>query len=58
MSLCVQLYAIIYWEKHNFCHLSLYTAVSSHCMLFWCILKHVFLYFIAVMRVGGKIRVY
>ena len=33
----VQLYVIIYWDKHNFCILSHYTTVSSHCMLFCCI---------------------
>ena len=37
MVIChyVHLYVIIYGEKHSFCDLSPYTAISSHCMLFF-----------------------
>ena len=55
----MSLYAIIFdylLGKHKFCILSPYAAVSSHLHVVLWYLKHVFLYFIAVIGVRGKLE--
>ena len=53
MSLCA-IICNIYWKKHNFCDLSPYTAVFELLHVVFLYLKHVFLYFIAVIGVKAK----
>ena len=54
MSLCAIICDYLL-GKHNFCYLSPYTAVSSHLHVVLLYLKHVFLYFIAVIGVRTKL---